>query len=82
MSHQGQHKKIKKDVEDEDWYSMSINLAAENDELLAEHNRLADNLIAANEAWQAMSDQNTELRKMIEKSDSDFNEQLDEATKS
>ena len=65
----------------EDWYSMSISLATENDELLAEQDKLANKLNAANEAYQVVLDQNTELRKIIEKKDADFDKRLDEAAK-
>ena len=46
---------------------MSISLAAENDELLAEQDKLTNKLNASNASYQVMSDQNTQLRKVIEK---------------
>ena len=65
----------------EDWYSMSISLATENDELLAEQDKLANDFNATKEAYQVVLDQNTELRKIIEKKDADFDKRLDEAAK-
>jgi hypothetical protein len=66
---------------EEDWHRRFYEMDLYNDELLLENSKLVDQLTAANEAYQAVSDQNTELRKIIQKKDADFNERLGEATK-
>ena len=49
--------------------------------MLAEQDKLANDFNATKEAYQVVLDQNTELRKIIEKKDTDFDKRLDEAAK-
>jgi hypothetical protein len=69
----------KKDVED--WQRQFYEMDEYNDELLLENSKLVNEFNAAKEAYQVVLDQNTELRKIIEKKDTDFNVLLDEAAK-